>query len=514
MEQSVINQLYFSTYGHPKIQTPFGYRYIINADTTASGYPNRLIESIINNNVLPYYSNTHSNAYTGRLMTHYIDSSKDIIRKSLNAHPCDKIIFTGNGCSGAINHLIHCLDLRNHTNDKTVIMISRAEHHSNHLPWTHLPTKLVYIPLQKNGLISIKHLRQQLINHQKQGFENIMVSLVATSNVTGVHQHVNKISQLVHSYKGYIFWDFAASAPYIPINFHYNDKVGQYFDAVFISTHKFYGGPGTPGILVAHKDLFQNNIPYCPGGGTVRFVCPTFKTYSPNIETKETGGTPNIIGSIKAGLVFDLKNRYQNFILNRDHKLVRYIQSRLIKIPNLKLLNPVNNLNRQPIFIFMINKLHYNLVVVLMNDIFGIQTRGGISCCSLLAQDILNIGPDKQKEIYNQIVNDKGVPPNYGWCRVSFHYTMPAFIVGYIIDAIEYIAINGALFGKIYKYYPERNNWLFCPKGCPWNDFSKLNLSIDTPILKNTNIYLTPEILEKQMDSALDLYHTLLVKVK
>jgi selenocysteine lyase/cysteine desulfurase len=495
----ITKQLYSLTYGHPPIQTPFGHRYIINADVTASGYPNRLVESIIENQILPYYSNTHSNAYNGRLMSHYIEQSKEIIRKSIGARKCDQIIFTGNGCSGAINHLIHCLNLKNQSRENIVVFISKAEHHSNHLPWTHLPVTLVYIPLLKNGLIDVNYLNKQL--KQYQNYKTILASFIATSNVTGVHQPVNLISQAVHKYKGLIFWDYAASAPYVPIDIHHNDESGQYFDAIFISVHKFFGGPGTPGILVANQNLFKNNVPYCPAGGTVRFVCPTFQTYSQNIEIKETGGTPDIVGCIRAGLAFDLKNRYQPFIIYKDKQILEYAQHRLSNISNLKLLNPAKNLNRQPIFVFIIDDLHYNLVVVLLNDLFGIQTRGGISCCSLLAQDILGIGPDKQKKIYSQIVSDKGVPSEYGWCRVSFHYAMPDFMIEYILYAVEFVASYGRMLKTIYKYYPLKNNWLYCPGGCPWDDFNQIKLSLDLFSKKSPSIYLDEKILNKQVDA-------------
>ena len=499
----IVNQLYLSGYGHPKVRTPFGFKYIINADSTASGAPNRVIESIIANQVLPYYSNTHSNAYCGRLMSHLIEQSKEIIRQSVKARRCDQIIFTGNGCSGAINHLIHCLNLKIHTPNQTVVFISRAEHHSNHLPWTHLPITLVYIPLLENGLIDVQHLKRELDRYSS--YKTIIASFIATSNVTGVHQKVDLISQLIHQYKGLIFWDYAASAPYIPINIHKNDQLGQYFDAIFISPHKFFGGPGTPGILIANQNLFQNNIPYCPAGGTVRFVCPAFKTYAPNIETKETGGTPNVIGCIKVGLVFDLKSRYQQLISVRELELVKNVQNRLLKIANLKLLNPINNLIRQPIFVFMIDSLHYNYVVVLLNDLFGIQTRGGVSCCSLLAQDILQIGPDQQNHIYKQIVDDKGVPSNYGWCRVSFHYSMPDFIVEYIIRSIELTAQYGYLFKKYYKYHPTKNNWLYnsLTSQMPFDDFGPIKLSLDQYTQSYAPTYLDMKILNDQLQNAI-----------
>lgn len=497
------DRLYRYTYGHPKMTTPFGDKYIINADVTASGYPNKIVEMYMEHRILPYYANTHSNAVTGRMMSHYIHLAKEQIKRAVHANEEDQIIFTGNGCSGAVNHLIHCLDLQHRSSEEVVIILSKAEHHSNHLPWTHLPVTLIYIPLLKSGLIDNEYLAQELSKYQRTPL--LIASFSATSNVTGVHQQTNEISQLVHQYGGVIFWDFAASAPYLPINLHYNDANGQYYDAVFISTHKFFGGPGAPGILLAHKNLFKNEIPYCPAGGTVRFACPRYQTYSQDIETKETGGTPNILGSIRAGLAFDFKRRFQSYIETWDQQVVRYVQQRLLQITGIRLLNPIQNLNRQPIFSFMINQMHYNLVVVLLNDLFGIQTRGGISCCSLLAQDLLRIGPAQQKRIHDQIVTGHGMPPDYGWCRVSFHYSMPQFLVDYIIEAIAYVARYGPQFKRLYKYYPDKNTWLYCPSGCPWSDFKHVRLSLDDYDQVTPTVYLTPTLLTKQRNETLEI---------
>jgi len=475
--------MYHYTYGHPVIPTPFGQKYLINADTTASGYPHRQIEDIINQQILPYYNNTHSNSYSGRLMAHYVEQSRTIIRKCVNANSNDKVIFTGNGCSGAITHLIHCLDLKNSNPDELVVIVSKAEHHSNHLPWTHLPVTLIYVPLDENGLIDRRILEKNLAKYQH---KKIIVSFIATSNVTGVHQPTSQISKLVHQYGGLIFWDFAASAPYIPINLHTSDLNGDYYDAVFISTHKFFGGPGTPGILIANQKLFKNTVPFCPAGGTVRFVCSAFQKYSNNVETKETGGTPNILGSIKAGLVFDFKCKNQKYIIQRDQQVLEYVQSRLSKIREIHLLTPTGNLNRLPIFPFIVPGLHYNLVVVLLNDLFGIQSRGGVSCCSMLAQELLHIDSAKQRQIYQSIITDHGVPSDYGWCRVSFNYIMTDAIIDYIINSIEYIAKNGHKYVKYYRYIPEKNNWIF--KG--WKDLDKLRLSVGAKPKKYVPNYL------------------------
>lgn len=492
-EDQITDQLYHATYGHPIIKTPFGSKYLINADVTATGFPNQWVNNFISNQIIPYYSNTHSNAFSGRLMSHYINQSKQIIRVSIGAKDNDSIIFTGNGCSGAVIHLIHCLNLQNSNPDKTVVLISRAEHHSNHLPWTHLPITLKYIPLLKNGLINTLILERFLIQYQQKNYK-IYVSLIATSNVTGVHQKTNVISQMVHRYGGFIFWDFAASAPYLPINMHSDDMNGVYYDAIFISMHKFFGGPGTPGLLVANRCLFQNHVPFCPGGGTVRFVCPTIQVYSTSIETKETGGTPNIIGSIQAGLAFDLKNRYLAHIMRRETQLVQQVQTALSHIPKLNLLNQYENLHRQPVFVFTIDQLHYNLIVAILSDLFGIQTRGGISCCSLLAQDLLDIGPLQQKYIHDQIINNQGVPPEYGWCRVSFHYTMPNFLVQFILDAIKIVAQYGHQIARLYYYNPHNNTW-----NCIKNDLGQYRLQLDQYFKRTRTVYLTPTMLQQQM---------------
>ena len=168
-------------------------------------------------------------------MSHYIRLAQKFIKKSINAHEDDQVIFTGNGCSLAVNHLIHCLDLKNHSQEDTVVFISKAEHHSNHLPWKHLPITLIYIPLDKDGLIDHVFLQRELIKYQR--YPTIIASLSATSNVTGVHQDTDRISQLIHHYGGFVFWDYAASAPYQVIDMHHDDHHGDYYRCdLYLST--------------------------------------------------------------------------------------------------------------------------------------------------------------------------------------------------------------------------------------------------------------------------------------
>lgn len=490
---------------------PFGKRWIINADSTATGSCYKEIEYFIENKIKPFYANTHSNALTGKFMTECIEQTKKIIRNEYNCDKNDVIIFTGNGCSGAIQHLIHALNIEKKTinskesDKKYVVFNSVLEHHSNYLPWKHCNVYLELIPIEKNGCISQKVFKEKLQKWSKTNPNiQIIVSFSGGSNVSGIIEDWNNISKYTHLYNGIMLWDMAACAPYVKINMHYNQDNGEYMDAIFVSPHKFLGGPGTPGLLIANKNLFRNHVPYCPGGGTVRFVCPSYEVYIPDIETKETGGTPNIIGCIKLGKVFELKNNLQHYIDYKEEKLYHYIYTQLHNIPNIQLIvkpydikeSDKNEKKILPIFSFIISKprnVHYNLIVVLLNDLFGIQSRGGVSCCSVFAQYILHLDEKEQSDIYKSISNGNGVPNNYGWCRVSFHYSMTREIVDYILYAISYVSTYIEIFMKVYTYDPKKNNWSYNGK---WLDIPASNrLLIEEPP-KNVIHYLKTVINE------------------
>ena len=449
------------------IDTPFGKKKFINADMCASGCVHASVENFINTYVYPYYSNTHSNSFNGKYMVNLIDQSKDIIRRNLNIRKEDKIIFTGSGTTGAISLLIH--SIKPILNDRTVIFLSIAEHHSNYLPWTHLKLKCIIIPL-KHGIIDIEILKLKLLEYKDW---NIICSFTACSNVTGIIMPTQKIASLIHKYKGLIFFDFAASAPYVKINV--NSGNDSYYDAIFISPHKFLGGVGTPGLLVARHELFKNEIPYYPGGGTVRFVCRKFKHYSDDPEISEQGATPNIVGSIRTGLAFMLKEQNQTYIELREKEINNIAINFFRMNPEIKLIGLTDNipLNKIPIYSFQIKDFHYNYIVVLMNDLFGIQTRGGISCCSVYAQSLLKIEEDKQKKIYDCIIAGKGTPNNYGWCRITLNYMMCDSEVYYILDAIKYIYLYGENFKNEYEFIPKGSSYKH--KNYEYN-FTKLSL--------------------------------------
>ena len=471
LEETAV-QLYKNTLGSPMFVSPAATaadqrRYMINADATASGFFYQPIETFLSTHVLPFYNNTHSNAFGGQMMSLFMEKSKDKIKRAVSAAAHDKILFTGNGCTGAIQHVIHMLNLRGDCqqlhgeNEKPVVLISEAEHHSNDLPWRHLPIDLVIIPVSlKTGLVLVRKLHEQLQKFRDRKVK--LISMIAVSNITGVIQPIDEICMVGHKFGATVMFDYATGGAYIPINMNTHAASGNYIDIVVLSMHKFLGGPMAPGVLIVKAACCLNKVPFCPGGGTVRFVSNHTQTYSSDIETRENGGTPNIVGGIKAGLCFELKQTYQDYITAREQWLLRYIQPQLVGLAQkkqLELLNPLDNMHRIPIFSFRVPHIHYNLVVALLSDLFGIQTRGGISCCSMYAQKLLGISDAKKKEIQEMITQNKGVPAYYGWCRITFHYSMPQHLIDYILRAVTFVATNAHKLQHFYTYHPKKNNW-------------------------------------------------------
>ena len=224
-------------------------------------------------------------------------------------------------------------------------------------------------------------------------------SFCAASNVTGIGTNTRDVAATLHKHGAYSFWDFAAAGPYVEIEMNMADEEPDgnlvYKDAIFISPHKFIGGPGTPGLLIAKKHLFQNAVPAIPGGGTVSYVNPEEHVYLDDIEHREEGGTPAIIESIRAGLVFQLKEAVGvDVIRDYERRVIRRASERGKNKDNLMVLgNP--DAWRLSIVSFVVKYeqrfLHHNFVVALLNDLFGIQSRGGCSCAGPYGHRLLGM---------------------------------------------------------------------------------------------------------------------------
>ena len=300
--------------------TPYGLRRVTYADYTASGRALAFIEEFLREQVLPAYANTHTESSgTGLQTSRLREESRRIIRDALGGNDENAVIFCGSGSTAAIDKLVGILGLRipsvledrYHLEDhipreeRPVVFIGPFEHHSNEIPWRESIAEVVTIREDADGHIDQAHLAHALDRYRSRPLR--IGSFSAASNVTGIVSDTYAIARLLHEHGALSFWDFAAAGPYVDIQMNPPDEPLAYKDAVFLSPHKFIGGPGTPGVLALRRQLCKNRVPTVPGGGTVTYVSAREHRYIDDVEQREEGGTPAIIESIRAGLVFQLK---------------------------------------------------------------------------------------------------------------------------------------------------------------------------------------------------------------
>ncbi len=448
-------------------QSPYGEKKIIYTDWTASGRLYRPIEEKIINQFGPFVANTHTEtSITGSAMTLAYHKARDIIKKHVNASDNDCLITEGTGMTGVINKFQRILGLRISENMKEftnipkelkpIVFITHMEHHSNQTSWLETIADVEVIPCEKTGLICFKSFKKLLEKYKDRKIK--IASVTACSNVTGIRTDYHRIAKMIHGYNGLCFVDFACSAPYVPVDMHPEDKEAH-LDAIFFSPHKFLGGPGTSGVLIFSNELYHNTVPDNPGGGTVTYTNPWGDhRYIEDIELREDGGTPGFLQTIKIALAVQLKEQMgSEKILAREHEMNSYIFSQLKEIENLHLLADEHE-DRIGIFSFYIDELHYNLGVKLLNDKFGVQTRGGCSCAGTYGHYLLHIDLLTSEEYKNKI-EDGCLLERPGWIRMSIHPTLTNKEVAYICDSIKSVAENFKSWAKDYEYNAVSNEF-------------------------------------------------------
>ncbi len=469
---------YFSVYrnniiGHQQFfESPFGRKQIIYADWTATGRAYGPIEGCIRQQVLPFLGNTHTGTtVTGTCMSAAYEAARAIVKTHVNANKEDILLFCGSGMTAAVNKLQRILGLRipEHAAAyvsfskcdemrQPVVFVTHMEHHSNHLSWLETIATVEIIGSDESGNVDMLHFCALL--EQYKHYPNKIAAVTACSNVTGIQTPYHDIAKLIHQYGGFCFVDFACAAPYCNINMHPVDT-DAHLDAIYFSAHKFLGGPGTPGILIFNRKVYRNKIPDHPGGGTVNYSNPwKGREYVTDIEQREDGGTPPFLQAIKAAMCIRLKEEMGvDNMLQREEELLKIIFSRLSGMPQIQILEREVKV-RLGVVSFLVAGVHYNLIVKLLNDKFGIQLRGGCSCAGTYGHMLLGVDKPASYAILDAI-HSGDLSHKPGWVRLSIHPTMTDSEINFIMDAIEMTLSNISAWEKEYYYDPCMNEYYY-----------------------------------------------------
>ncbi|MEV0675259.1 aminotransferase class V-fold PLP-dependent enzyme [Actinosynnema sp. NPDC050436] len=454
---------------------PFGARRMTYADDTASGRALTFVEEFVLDEVLPWYGNTHTESSdTGRQTTVLREDARRMIRDAVGGDDGTAVIFTGSGATGAIHTMLGVLGLTppaTHrlpgaipADERPVVFIGPYEHHSNELPWRESDADVVVIGADDDGRISVADLESALRRHARRPLK--IGSFSAASNVTGILSDTHAIAGLLHSHGALSFWDFAAAGPHVDVAVNGLGAADPttYKDAVFLSPHKFVGGPGTSGVLVVRRELLRNSVPVVPGGGTVDYVNPEGEhDYVTDPEHREEGGTPAIVGGIRAGLVFGLKEAVGVGVIRaREQHFLHRALTAWRTVPEIEVLGDTGA-ERLPIVSFLVRGpsgrfLHHDFVVAVLNDLFGIQVRGGCSCAGPYGHRLLKIDAERSRRFRGQIrAGYRGIKP--GWVRISFSYFLSEAVLDYLVAAVRLVAVHGWKLLPDYRFDPRTGLW-------------------------------------------------------
>ncbi len=443
--------------------TPFGRKRILYADWTASGRAYRPIETSMLEEILPFYGNTHTETtITGTKMSRAYEEAKAIIKAHVHAGPDDVLIFCGSGMTAAVNKLqrilglrlpervkdhVHCLPIDEE--DKPLVLVTHMEHHSNQISWLETIATVEMIRPGENGNVDLGHLGELLSRYRHRRCK--IAAVTACSNVTGIETPYHDIARMMHAHEGLCFVDFATSAPYVGIDMHPGGGLAgggspgggsAELDAIYFSCHKFLGGPGTPGVLIFNSRLYENRVPDQPGGGAMLYSNPwRSHEYISDIELREDAGTPPILQGIKAGMCIRLKEEMGvEAMLAREGEMVPRLLDRLSGIAGVDILG-AGNRKRLGVVSFIVTGVHYDVVVRMLNDRFGIQARGGCSCAGTYGHYLLCIDRVRSEAIRKELLKGE-MQSKPGWVRFSIHPTMTDAEIEFLADAVEETVVS------------------------------------------------------------------------
>jgi selenocysteine lyase/cysteine desulfurase len=439
-----------------KLSGPFGEQQLIYADYVASGRALRQIEEFVLEEVLPVYANSHTEAsYCGCAMTRMREAARSEVARICTADEDYVTVFCGSGATAGLNRLVHLLGVSGaaERGENPLVVIGPYEHHSDILPWRESGAEVIEIGEASCGGPDLEELERVLLNA---GSDRLIVgAFTLMSNVTGIVTDDEAVTGLLKRHGALSVWDCAGSGPYLPVDM----KAGTEFqkDAVVVSTHKFIGGPAASGVMIVRKAAVQLDTPVFPGGGTVRFVSPWNHDYTSNIAAREEAGTPNVVGDIRAALVFLVKEAIGQQAMNERNAMWR---ARALAAwqdnPAIEILGNENADHVLPVFSFRVRDLqhggyiHQQLITRMLSDVFGVQVRGGCACAGPYAHRLLGIEREQSEAMRVSILAGEELKKP-GWTRLNFSVLLTEEKADKIIHAVDELARHPYPFADQYS---------------------------------------------------------------
>jgi len=467
-------------------ETPFGERLMVYADFTASGRALHFVEDYLRA-VSGRYANSHTeDSHTGRATTRLLHDAEARIKALVNAGPDGRLVCCGTGSTGAIHRLQEILgvalppatrhllvqllgvdevDVRETLRQRQpVVFVGPYEHHSNEVTWREGLATVIEVDLTPDGGLCLAHLEALLQDEQYAGRMRIG-SFSAASNVTGQKTPVHEVARLLHRHGAFACFDYAAAAPYVEVDMNPAGDPEGALDALYLSPHKFLGGPGSAGVLVFNERLYARDLPpTLGGGGTVVYVNQEGHAFVRDVEEREKAGTPGILQTLRAALALEVKAALGTEAIEaREHELLGRALAAWGEEPALQILGNPDARQRIGIVSFNVadgrgGVLHPRFVTTLLDDLFGIQSRAGCSCAGPYAHRILGISARQAQRLLALSTDGfHGVKP--GWCRVGFHYTMDDAEAEFVVEAVRFVARHGAAFLPLYTFGVRSGTW-------------------------------------------------------
>lgn len=413
----------------------------INLDNAATTPPFHSVMKEISN-YAPWYSSIHrGTGYKSLLSSDIYEEGREIIKSFVNADSKKDVVIYTKNTTEAINLLAHVLAEKD---NKQLILSSDMEHLANDLPWRD-KFAIDYVSIDSQGMLSLDDLEIKL---KKYKGRVKTVTVAGASNVTGYKNPIYKIAKIAHKHGAKILVDGAQLAPHCPIDMKPSDSP-EHIDYLVFSAHKMYAPFGI-GVLIAPRETFKNQKPFCKGGGAVELVSHQFIEWS-GTPHKEEAGTPNVMGVVALlAAIKTLRSIGMDVVDQYEQELIYYTIHKLAAIPELKLYCCTGKKeDRLGIISFDLPGFHHELLAKILSEEGGIAVRSGLFCAHPYIEKLL--GLTQQKLAYYQQNPDLPFP---GLVRLSLGLYNTSDEIDTFIDLLKTITHNKQAYKE--KYRTER----------------------------------------------------------